>query len=747
MGVSKANGSAEPLSPSQIRVALGAILDSKSFTRSDRCSQFLRYIVEQSLSGNADDLKEYSLGLEVFGRPSSFDPRTDTIVRVQARRLRKKLEEYYYNEGSADPVVIDLAKGAYVPTFRSRNRVPLDERQNFLTSIIERTSLRMWIGLGGFSVAFTTVLLAWSGLLFDVLASSWWEGRKGQPKATTESAPLSVPLTALGGHEREPDLSPDGDSVAFVWDGQRADNDDIYVKRIGGDLVERLTYDPAPECCPSWSPDGRRIAFLRPEGAGANLFLVPVERGREERLAQLSHLGHQISWSPDGKYLAVEDRPAEEPKGIFLVSAKDGSRRRATAAPDGLSDRWPAFSPDGRTLAFARGNSSFTVYSVEIGGAMSTPQRITAEYYLLGGLDWTPDGGYVVFGVYSEEVGWRLWKAAAESRNATPTPSGILGWQPSFSRPPLGSRVRLAYAAKADDKNIYRIPGPGYPKNSGAASAVPERIAGSSRNDTAPQLSPAADKVAFVSGRTGHGEVWTSDGDGSNPLQVTFSGRSEVGSPSWSPDGRLIGFGGMTDANFDVFVVAAGGGTPRRLTRAPSNEGAQSWSRDGRWIYFLSDRTGRTEIFKMPSAGGEWVQVTDEGGHQAMESLDGKWLYYSKSAKRPGVPESLPGEGEPGIFRRPAGGGSEERVLEEGVFGRWALSKSGIYVLRSAAGDRAPSIEFYSYETWERETVITFPKDARFGIANSLTVSEDDRWIVYAKYDHTASNLMLVDDF
>ena len=83
----------------------------------------VRYLVKHTLEGNAEQLKEYSLGAEVFDRGESFDPRTDTIVRVQARRLRSKLGEYYDAEGQADPVVIELPKGHYVVTFRTLRRI------------------------------------------------------------------------------------------------------------------------------------------------------------------------------------------------------------------------------------------------------------------------------------------------------------------------------------------------------------------------------------------------------------------------------------------------------------------------------------------------------------------------------------------------------------------------------------------------------------------------------------------------
>lgn len=110
------NGVAEP-SPDEIRAQLDAILKSKIFVRSERLCRFLRLIVERVLAGEADQIKEYLIGREVFDRDQRYDPRIDSIVRVEARRMRGKLRQYY-EEGPADRVVIEVNQGSYVPSFR-----------------------------------------------------------------------------------------------------------------------------------------------------------------------------------------------------------------------------------------------------------------------------------------------------------------------------------------------------------------------------------------------------------------------------------------------------------------------------------------------------------------------------------------------------------------------------------------------------------------------------------------------------
>src|SRR6266508_2604308 len=102
------------------RAQLDRILSSTTFQQVDRLKRFLQFIVSEYLEGRGDELKEYVVGVQVFGKEPSFDPRTDPIVRVQARRLRARLDRYYRDEGQQDELVIDLPKGGYAPVARRR---------------------------------------------------------------------------------------------------------------------------------------------------------------------------------------------------------------------------------------------------------------------------------------------------------------------------------------------------------------------------------------------------------------------------------------------------------------------------------------------------------------------------------------------------------------------------------------------------------------------------------------------------
>lgn len=125
-----ARKSSHETSPDAVRSERDRILASKIFSRSKRQSDFLDYVVDAALEGRQDQLKEFTLGIDVFERDDSFDPSIDSIVRVEASRLRSKLREYYDDEGRTDAVRIDIPKGHYVPVFSRIDRDEADSRSS-----------------------------------------------------------------------------------------------------------------------------------------------------------------------------------------------------------------------------------------------------------------------------------------------------------------------------------------------------------------------------------------------------------------------------------------------------------------------------------------------------------------------------------------------------------------------------------------------------------------------------------------
>jgi dipeptidyl aminopeptidase/acylaminoacyl peptidase len=267
-------------------------------------------------------------------------------------------------------------------------------------------------------------------------------------------------------------------------------------------------------------------------------------------------------------------------------------------------------------------------------------------------------------------------------------------------------------------------------------------ILSSTTTDLDPQLSPDGTKAAFVTTRSGRGpEVWVAALDGTRATRLTQPTGRGQGSPRWSPDGRWIAFDAQADdGNYDIYVVDAAGGQPRRLTTHRAFEHFASWSRDGKWIYFRSSRSGRSEIWRIPGGGGDAVQMTTTGGASAWESWDGQTLYYSRHDGN--GPEGL----SSGVFARPVGGGQERQVLDS-IF-RWDFfpAKDGIYYVALVESRRFNLLEltFLSFATGKRQVLSRFQARTSQG----LSVSADGKTILYSgRAPGAGADLVLIQNF
>jgi TolB-like protein len=153
----------------EVRAQLGRVLAAGPLANAGRLSRLLSYVVERTLAGEGEQLKEYVLGTEVFDRSPQYDPRIDSIVRVEARRLRAKLEEYYQGPGADDAVIIDIPRGSYVPVFRARGSAPTAEATTPpiseappITSTKSTPAIRFM--LGGAFLAGAVAMMVFAGL-------------------------------------------------------------------------------------------------------------------------------------------------------------------------------------------------------------------------------------------------------------------------------------------------------------------------------------------------------------------------------------------------------------------------------------------------------------------------------------------------------------------------------------------------------------------------------------------------------
>jgi eukaryotic-like serine/threonine-protein kinase len=554
-----------------------------------------------------------------------------------------------------------------------------------------------------------------------------------------DAAPLVVPFTSLPGIESTPAFSPDGERIAFAWDGPDRDNVDVYVQVVPGGAPVRLTTDPAQDNYPAFSPDGALIAFVR---GGSRVLIVPAEGGEEREVGPVAD--PRITFTQDGQFIAAGGpaSPGAHGAGIVLLPIAGGPTRPLTRPPPGTIDIAPAFSPDGSRLAFQRIPTP-SVSDIWVADATGVnARRITFDNTMLTGPVWAQDGRSLIFGSARLGAG-RLWRVAASGGVPQPLPDT----GPGATMPTVPRRGdRIAFVASFQDTNIWEL----RVAADGAAVGPPRPIAsGSSWLDGSPDFSRDGRLLVFASNRTGRDEIFLSEVDGLTPRQLTdFSGvaGSTVGSPRLSPDATQVVFDARVLGNADIYVASIAGGPLRRLTTDSGADFVPVWSPDGAWVYFTSLRTGRPEIWRIPSAGGVDERITDDGAFGAQFSPDGRYLIYGK--ERAGT----------SLWRRPVDGGPEEPALldERGQprvvvqFAFWRPIPGGIVFVerRVVDGERQPRFVVQSWDEATRRVtpVVTLSAPPALA-AGGLAVSPDGRRLLYTQVDALGGDINLLQPY
>ena len=584
-----------------------------------------------------------------------------------------------------------------------------------------RTLLRWW-PVGAAVLAIGLVLIAWTIRLHQPLTE---QAKTTSPRART------VMLTTFRGRAIQPTFSPDGKQVAYFWKGEDQKQYDIYIQMIGGEKPLRLTWSGAKHiCCIGWSPDGQWISFARCNPDGGTIFKVPVLGGPEHKVTDAACLDDARTWwSPDGNFMLHSDRCVPNgPHGLVVFSFETGEKRCLIAPPvENTVVYWPKLSPDGRTVAFLQSTTAGVsdIYVIPLNGGQA--RRLTSDGKWITDLMWAADGQRIVF---SSERGGRF----SERRWQVPVKGGEI--EPETIYPnigvlsPDGRRLAFVQTGRTDLPSIWRadLSGPG------GRIMTQKQIIVSAVNDEDPQLSPDGTRIVFVSLRSGDLELWKSEADGSNPQQITSFKGEWPGTPRWSPDGKWIVFDKPTGARHQIYVIDTEGRNLHAITSGDYDNSGPSWSRDGQSLYFASRRSGVSQIWKQRLGGGRPVQITEHGGSCALESYDGKTLYYTKDI-------------EDGLWRTSVGGGPETRVTAApriSYGANWAVSETGLYVLESEGVPR-PTIEFYDFKTQRLVPVISLEHSAR-PLYAGVHASRDGRTVLFVQWN-PQNSIAMVENF
>jgi Tol biopolymer transport system component/DNA-binding winged helix-turn-helix (wHTH) protein len=544
------------------------------------------------------------------------------------------------------------------------------------------------------------------------------------PAKHSPTSPVRVvQLTNLGGVISWPAFSPDGRQLAFVWDAaDHPSRGDLYVQLVGGESQPlRLTHTRSEYLTPpTWSPDGREVAFGSCDDHGGAIYTISALGGPQHRITDVAcPYGYvpPVSWTPDERFLVLADRCVPDgPVSIVVFSMETGAKRCLVALSKGeeVGDGGGVLSPDGQTVAFVRDSSAGSyLYTVPLAGG--TPTGLTDDDKInseTGVPMWTADGKFLIFN--STRSGTeRTWRV----------PAGGGTIEPETNYPGIGTMSRdgsrLVYPGPSAfmGSSVWRAE----LSSEGGAVIGKRQLLPDSALDFSPQPSPDGRQIVFESMRSGHDEIWKSNADGSDPRKLT-SLTGSAGSPRWSADGKWVVFDHLPENqnHRQILVVDEEGRNLHSVVTGDYNNGVPSWSKDGNAIYFTSDRTGSFQIWRHDLATGREIQLTHDGGQASQESFDGKTLYFSK----------LSGGG---IWAMPVNGGEAEHVTDALHFGYWgefAVTENGLYLVDSDA-EPGPVLMYYAFRTRQLKRILTLngPPKAVPWTAN-LGVSRDGRTVL-----------------
>jgi dipeptidyl aminopeptidase/acylaminoacyl peptidase len=434
-----------------------------------------------------------------------------------------------------------------------------------------------------------------------------------------------------------------------------------------------------------------------------------------------------LDWSPDGEHLVLSAAwGPEESSRLYLWSLADRDTVPLGRLPAGYrGDYHPAFSPDGRTVAFSRADALYRheLWITSIGGGES--RRIATSRGQVNGLAWTADGRSVVFASGRGFPGqFDLWLTDVAGGGTTWLPSrGRRAMRPSIAR---GADC-LVFEEQSFECNLVRL----RHESIESPETVVIPLVPSTQSDWNPRHSPSGGRLAFVSNRTGSPEVWVCGPEGERLRRITDMGGAQIENLRWSYDETRVAFNTVREGEWELWIADVESRSNRAVPVAGGIPSLLNWSCDGAWLYVNTPAEDGWKTDRVPVNGGERVTVLDGEAYMLFESSDGATLYHSG----PGIPNVI----------RTAADGTGERVLfeiEDGIFPCfWSGSDAGVHCFRR--GEDEFLLEFRDFATGETSLVAkvpTFP-----GL--TLDVSPDGRSLVGDRIDRIGSDLVIADDF
>jgi serine/threonine protein kinase/WD40 repeat protein len=438
--------------------------------------------------------------------------------------------------------------------------------------------------------------------------------------------------------ELDPAFSPDGEMVAYsILAGDRTD---IHVRRLASGDVINLTRDipGSVHRWPRWSPDGTTIAFVtRPDDVLAtswfnrhSIQVMPASGGMPRPIGNGGRLGH--TWSPDGRRLAfVRDY------GIYIASL-DG--REPSLIGEISQVHSLAWSPDGKWIAYVSGNPEYLFSLSELGNIAASsvgvitaaggePRVLTDKVTSNSSPVWATDSKSILFlsnrGGSRDVFQLKLSNDGTAIGEPVRLTTGLNALTIDLSR----DGKQLGYVTFARKGNLWSMP---IPQQESASVSSAKRITSGSQIIEGVDASSDGQFLVFDSNLGGNQDIYRMPRKGSGPVQRLTTDPRDDFMPSWSPDGKYIAFHSFRSGNRDIFIMSEDGQNQQQITSDPAQERYAAWSPDGGSLVFFSDKTGRPEVYIITKEKDSWGkprQLTSSKGSQfGRWSPDGKLIAY-----------------------------------------------------------------------------------------------------------------------
>ena len=605
------------MDPQRVRPQLEKILASAAFVDAERASSFLRFVVERTLQGRAGEIKESVIAVEVLGRNSSFDSKTDPIVRVEAGRLRDRLTSYYEAEGEADLVLISLPKGRYVPEFAERR--PRETQKNagvLRLSILppENSSFESFaVSPDGRKLAFTAPLNGRTMLWVRELDSL-----EARPLAGTENAawpfwsPDSLSIGIFAPHKLQ---------AVEISGGPARDIADVVVGRGA-----------------AWNGEGVILFSARPNGP---LYQVSTVGGKGAPVTTLDETRGEVAHAfpqflPDGRqflYLAASSRPDG---ASIRAGSLDSTESKVLLSADTSAAYAPVLPGRPPSLLFVHNGSlmaqAFDWRSLELSGErILIVPRIRYQRWYQPKFSVSGDGVllYQDGCAANRQLMWF---------NRQGEPLSAVGPRNDFLSFSLSPDERYVAVNRLEDPGtalptiwvVDLLRGSAVFRFTDLDAAQPEFNA---------VWAPDSSEIVFSRGDDRRMRLFRQALSGGTARCVLDSEGPKFPT-DWSLDGRFLCYSSQVPdyRNLHIWTLALSGvaeeSKPRAFLQHPYQEfGAQFSPANGceapRWLAYASDETARYEVYvrDFPDARHKW-QVSSQGGLQPRWRSDGRELFY-----------------------------------------------------------------------------------------------------------------------